>query len=61
LIPIAPSTQAVVCPADTVVRIRRELSDMQKILTGDETPGQEITGLSQLGDNIKKQLAAIGG
>jgi hypothetical protein len=61
LIPIAPSTQAVVCPADTVVRLRRELSDMQKILTGDETPGQEITGLSQLGDNIKKQLAAIGG
>jgi hypothetical protein len=34
---------------------------MQKILTGDETPGQEITGIVQLGDNIKKQLNAIGG
>ena len=61
LIPIAPQTQATVCPSDTIVRLRRELSDMQKILSGDETPGQEVTGISQLGDNIKKQLAAIGG
>lgn len=61
LIPIAPNTQNVVCPTDTIVRLRRELTDMQKILTGDETPGQEVTGIVQLGDNIKKQLAAIGG
>jgi hypothetical protein len=61
LIPIAPASQNVVCPADTIVRIRRELSDMQKILTGDETPGQEVTGIIQLGENIKKQLAGIGG
>jgi hypothetical protein len=61
LIPIAPTTQNNVCPTDTIVRIRRELSDMQKILTGDETPGQEVTGIVQLGDTIKKQLAAIGG
>jgi hypothetical protein len=61
LIPIAPGSQNVVCPTDTIVRIRRELSDMQKILKGDETPGQEVTGISQLGENIKKQLAGIGG
>lgn len=61
LIPIAPSSQTVVCPADTVVRLRRELSDMQKILTGDETPGQEVTGIIPLGESIKKQLAGIGG
>ncbi len=61
IIPIAPATQNLVCPADTIVRIRRELSDMQKILTGDETPGAEVTGIVQLGDNIKKQLAGIGG
>jgi hypothetical protein len=51
----------VVCPTDTIVRIRRELSEMQKILTGDETPGQEVTGIISLGDSIKKQLASIGG
>lgn len=61
LIPIAPQTQATVCPSDTIIRLRRELSDMQKILSGDETPGQEVTGIAQLGDNIKKQLVAIGG
>jgi hypothetical protein len=61
LIPIAPGSQNVVCPTDTIIRIRRELSDMQKILTGDETPGQEMTGIIQLGENIKKQLAGIGG
>jgi hypothetical protein len=61
LIPVAPSTQNTVCPTDTIVRLRRELSDMQKILNGDETPGAEVTGIVQLGDNIKKQLAGIGG
>ena len=61
IIPIAPQTQTTVCPSDTIVRLRRELSDMQKILSGDETPGQEVTGIVQLGEGIKKQLAAIGG
>lgn len=61
LIPIAPASQNVVCPADTIVRIRRELAEMQKILKGDETPGQEVTGLTQLGETLKKQLATIGG
>jgi hypothetical protein len=61
IIPIAPNTQNVVCPTDTIVRLRRELSDMQKVLNGDETPGAETTGIVQLGDSIKKQLAGIGG
>lgn len=61
LIPIAPSSQNTVCPTDTIVRLRRELSDMQKVINGDETPGQEVTGIVQLGETIKKQLAAIGG
>jgi hypothetical protein len=61
LIPVAPSTQNTVCPTDTILRIRRELSEMQKILTGDETPGQEVTGLVQMGETLKKQLTAIGG
>jgi hypothetical protein len=61
LIPIAPSTQSSVCPTDTIIRLRRELTEIQKVLNGDETPGQEVTGIVQLGDTIKKQLAAIGG
>jgi hypothetical protein len=61
VIPIAPSTQNAVCPTDTIVRLRRELSDIQKLVTGDDTPGAEVTGIIQLGDTIKKQLAAIGG
>jgi hypothetical protein len=61
LIPIAPHTQNAVCPADTMVRLRRELGDMQKVLSGDDTPGQESEGIIQLGETIKKQLAAIGG
>lgn len=61
VIPVAPSSHNAVCPADTMMRLRRELADMQKVLTGDETPGQEKEGLAQLGENIKKQLLAIGG
>jgi len=60
IIPIAPQTQTVVCPTDTLVRLRRELSEMDKVLVGDETPGQEVQGLATLGDAIKKQLASIG-
>ena len=61
IIPIAPMTQNAVCPTDTIVRIRRELGEMQKILNGDETPGAEVVGIVTLGDTIKKQLNAIGG
>jgi hypothetical protein len=61
IIPIAPMTQGTVCPTDTIVRLRRELADMQKILNGDDTPGQEVTGIVALGDSIKKQLVGIGG
>lgn len=61
LIPVAPNTHSAVCPADTMVRLRRELSDMQKVLNGDDTPGSESEGIVQMGEAIKKQLAAIGG
>jgi hypothetical protein len=61
IIPIAPASQNSVCPTDTLVRLRRELGDMQEVLNGDETPGQEVQGIMALGDVIKKQLNAIGG
>lgn len=61
VIPVAPASHNAVCPTDTMVRLRRELGDMQKVLSGDDTPGQESEGIVQLGENIKKQLLAIGG
>jgi Skp family chaperone for outer membrane proteins len=61
IIPVVPASQGSVCPTDTLVRLRRELADMQKALKGDTTPGEETDGIVQLGENIKKQLAAIGG
>ncbi|HVZ35603.1 MAG TPA: hypothetical protein VG963_24425 [Polyangiaceae bacterium] len=62
MIPIAPQTQNNVCPTDTIVRLRRELTEMQKAVNGDSSiPGQETQGIAELGESIKKQLAAIGG
>jgi hypothetical protein len=62
LIPIAPQTQSSVCPTDTIIRLRRELTEMQKAVNGDSSiPGQETQGIAELGESIKKQLAAIGG
>lgn len=61
LIPVAPASESNVCPVDTVVRLRRELSEIEKILKGDETPGRETTGVLQLGKSLQDQLRKIGG
>ncbi len=60
LIPVAPSTESAVCPVDTIVRLRRELAEIEKILKGDETPGREVTGVLQLGKTLQEQLKKIG-
>jgi hypothetical protein len=62
LIPIAPQTYSAVCPTDTMVRLRREVADLDKLMRGDQAiPGQETDGIVEMGDAIKKQLASIGG
>jgi hypothetical protein len=62
LIPIAPQTHNAVCPTDTLMRLRREVSDLDKLMRGDQSiPGQETDGIVEMGDAIKKQLAIIGG
>ena len=61
LIPVAPMTEGAVCPVDTIVRLRRELAEIEKILKGDETPGREQTGILQLGTTLQEQLKKIGG
>ncbi|MEY4544166.1 MAG: hypothetical protein RL685_361 [Pseudomonadota bacterium] len=61
LIPIAPQSHNAVCPNDTMTRLRREVGDLDKLMLGDKTPGQETDGIVEMGDAIRKQLAAIGG
>jgi hypothetical protein len=62
LIPVNPGTQAQVCQMDTITRLRREVSDLDKLMRGDQSvPGQETDGIVEMGEAIKKQLAAIGG
>lgn len=60
LIPVAPDTEAAVCPQTTVIRVRGELADMTKMLKGDQTPGQEETGLLDLGKTLVEALKKIG-
>jgi hypothetical protein len=59
-IPVDPSTQALVCPADVLVRLRRGLSDLEEVLRGNPTPGEEKTGLLEAGQTLAKKLKQIG-
>ena len=60
VIPVNPGSQNTVCPTDTMVRLRREVSDLDKLMRGDQTPGQESDGIVEMGEAIKKQLLIIG-
>jgi hypothetical protein len=60
MIPVAPQTETDVCPDSTIVRLRSELRDMQRILKGDDTPGREKTGLADLGEQVMANLRKIG-
>jgi hypothetical protein len=59
-IPVVPQSEASVCPSTTIVRLRQELMEMQQVLKGDNTPGQEKTGLLQLGEQVVEGLKKIG-
>jgi len=59
-IPIDPATQGSVCPADVLVRLRGRLSDMEEVLRGNPTPGEEKTGLLEAGQTLVKKLKDIG-
>jgi hypothetical protein len=61
IIPVAPQTYNAVCPTDTLMRLRREVADLDKLMRGDQSiPGQETDGVVEMGEAIKKQLASIG-
>jgi hypothetical protein len=59
-IPVDPGTQAAVCPDAAVVRLRGRISDMEEVLRGNPTPGEEKTGLLEAGQNLVKKLKDIG-
>lgn len=59
-IPVDPGSQAAVCPSDVLFKLRRELGDLEEVLRGNQTPGEEKTGLLEAGQNLSKKLKQIG-
>jgi hypothetical protein len=61
IIPVNPETQNLVCPSDLVIKLQRELRDLEDVLRGDKsTPGQEKDGLADTGKLLVDQLKGIG-
>lgn len=60
IIPVDPSSQSSVCPSDVLIKLRRELGDMQQTLRGDKTPGHEKAGLIDTGKALLEKLKGIG-
>ncbi|MEZ4223876.1 MAG: hypothetical protein R3B13_23200 [Polyangiaceae bacterium] len=60
IIPVNPETQGAVCPSDVVVKLQRELTDMERLLRGDKTPGLEKDGLVDTGRALSEKLKGIG-
>ena len=59
-VPVDPASQASVCASSVLVTLRRELSDLEEVLRGNQTPGEEKTGLLEAGTNLAKKLKLIG-
>ncbi len=60
-IPVDPSTQAGVCPQDTVFRVTRQLSELEGLIRGvKEASGHEESGLIDIGRALEEKLKAIG-
>jgi hypothetical protein len=59
-IPVDPTSQALVCPQDVIFKLRRELADLETVLRGDNTPGDERTGLIDGAQKLTDKLKQIG-
>jgi hypothetical protein len=60
-IPVDPTSQNAVCPQDVVVRVGRQLTDLENMLRGIKDPGgHEETGLIEAGRAIEEKLRSIG-
>ena len=57
-----PGSQSAVCPSDVLIRLRRELGDLEDTLRGvkGETAGEERQGLLELGQAVQEKLKSIG-
>jgi hypothetical protein len=60
IIPVDPSTQDDVCPSDVLGKLVREVTLLEVVLRGDQTPGREKQGLIELGEALTEQLRKIG-
>ncbi len=59
-IAVNPQTQSAVCQSDVIGSLVSQLLKMQTVLQGDQTPGDEKTGLIEKGQKLADQLKKIG-
>lgn len=60
-IPVDPTTQNSVCPNDVVVRVGRQLNDLEGMLRGIKDPGgHEETGFIEAARAVEEKLKTIG-
>lgn len=60
IVPVNPQSQAGVCPVDAMVRLRTKISELETMLRGDDTPGEEKEGLLDLGRKLHEALQKVG-
>ncbi|HEY3234896.1 MAG TPA: hypothetical protein VGJ84_09260 [Polyangiaceae bacterium] len=60
LIPVNPQTQVSVCKSDVLANLMRQFRDMEEVLKGSETPGEEKEGLADLAQKLHESLKQIG-
>jgi len=62
IMPVDPTTQGSVCPSDVVIRLGRELQDLEEVLKGkkSDVPDEEKTGLLVNGPAPTEKLKTIG-
>ncbi len=60
IIPVDPTTHDSVCPSDVLGKLVREVSLLEVVLRGDQTPGHEKQGLIELGEALSEALRKIG-
>jgi hypothetical protein len=61
LVPVNPQSQSGVCPADAMVRLRGRINELEEVLRGNETPGEEKEGLLEVGRKLHEALNKVGG
>jgi hypothetical protein len=59
-IPVDPTSQPSVCPSDVIFKLRRELADLETVLRGDNTPGEDKPGLIDAARVLTEKLKMIG-